>query len=755
MELASSLGEAELARQLIAEMFQRGAKPDRTTFELASQSYSGSLSAVSERFEARLREQRGGNPEALAQLFISVVLQVYAETNQASQANHILAKFEGWPPLTAWDDVEEPLLEVSRRRPADVSEFVAALESTIGRIPDDVRGRAALEVARSGDVAALRALLGDAAGRQKLTRRRADLLSLANAYHQLGRDRSYFRSPPRSGAPGDTWIPPIADELAMVGSLSDEVDLKRARNLWSKNGDEWSASLPIDVCLHFVRQARRPSKQTGRILDALSIRYPDARSRIEETADLLDLRGGMGDELVSRLLQPAAVVTYPRAEAYIRATLKDPADQERALARFKSTAGEISPAGRPQLLLRVVTDVLALRKEPDAIRRVFSELAVLTDPDWQAWAHLQVAHDDNPEMVQALMLEMVRAGTTPHLRNLRLVVKALTRAGRLEDAEAYATSNQSDLSSKEAASLVGQVLVAAANVDDLDRASRLRDRIWEMSEALPAGAEAALQDARVRAGLDNPVVGTTGEGVQLKLDSFVQDFAHDLHNMLGRVWVRIDNAIEVLQERGDVGVALRQLAPIESAARVPIQERLDHWRTVADADAADEENCDVAEVTRRVLGLYRREVHSGVRFESAIKPGAVTVRMSTFQLDLVLRHLVDNAVKHLRRVPESNRLVELRATEVGPESSHDGRPWVRISVYDTGPGIAPEHRSAIYESGFTTNPERGIGRGLAIVNGVVKSAGATISVESRSMSECDEGQQSFTQFNLMVPRSIA
>ncbi|GHJ58670.1 hypothetical protein NOK12_11880 [Nocardioides sp. OK12] len=754
LRLASSLGEAELARQLVAEMFQRGVKPDRSIFELAGESYSGSLSAVPDRFKARVRTEGGGNPEALAQLFVSVVLQVYAETNQASQANHILAKFDGWPPLTSWDVVEVSLLEVSSRRSEDVNDFIAALEPTLGRVPDRLRGRAALEVARTGNVVALRALLGDRQGRRELTRRRAEVLCLANAYHRLDRGRSYFRSPPRSNARGDNWIPNVADEVAMVEALCEPIDLKRARDLWSRNGEAWASALPLTLCLHFLRQARRPSNQTGRILDALSIRFPDSRGIIEEVADLLDLRAGLGEELLSRLLQPAADVTYPRAEAYIRSALPEPADQERALARFKASAREIPPGGRPQLLLRVVVDALALNRQPEAIRRVFAEFTVLTEPDWQSWAHLQVAHDDDPELVLGVTVEMTRAGTTPHLRNHRLVVRAFTRTGRLDDAEAYVASNQTGLSAKEVVSLVGQVLVAAANVDDLDRAKRLRDRIWEMSEALPTGAEAALHDARVRAGLDNPIVGTAAESVQLKLDSFVQDFAHDLHNMLGRVWVRVENAIEVLEENGDVEVALRQLTPIETAAREPIQERLDHWRTVADADAADEENCDVAQVVRRVFALYRRETNLGVRFECTINPGAVMVRMSTFQLDLVLRHLIDNAVKHLRRV-DTNRLVEVRASEVGAETSHDGQRWIRISVYDSGPGIPPEHRTAIYESGFTTNPERGIGRGLAIVNGVIKATGASISVESRSEAECVDGQHSFTQFNLMVPPSIA
>ena len=60
------------------------------------------------------------------------------------------------------------------------------------------------------------------------------------------------------------------------------------------------------------------------------------------------------------------------------------------------------------------------------------------------------------------------------------------------------------------------------------------------------------------------------------------------------------------------------------------------------------------------------------------------------------------------------------------------RSTLRISVADTGKGIAPENLDKIFESFFTTKaPGQGTGLGLSIVSGIIEAHGGTISCESR------------------------
>lgn len=70
--------------------------------------------------------------------------------------------------------------------------------------------------------------------------------------------------------------------------------------------------------------------------------------------------------------------------------------------------------------------------------------------------------------------------------------------------------------------------------------------------------------------------------------------------------------------------------------------------------------------------------------------------------------------------------------------------WVRLTVTDTGLGIAPEHQDHLFEPFFTTKPaDKGTGLGLAQVHGIVAQHGGYITVKS------DPGH--FTTFHIYLP----
>jgi signal transduction histidine kinase len=56
-----------------------------------------------------------------------------------------------------------------------------------------------------------------------------------------------------------------------------------------------------------------------------------------------------------------------------------------------------------------------------------------------------------------------------------------------------------------------------------------------------------------------------------------------------------------------------------------------------------------------------------------------------------------------------------------------GRPAVRVSVRDDGPGLTEEQRRRVFEPFFTTKV-KGTGLGLAIVKRIVEAHGGTVAV---------------------------
>jgi signal transduction histidine kinase len=111
-----------------------------------------------------------------------------------------------------------------------------------------------------------------------------------------------------------------------------------------------------------------------------------------------------------------------------------------------------------------------------------------------------------------------------------------------------------------------------------------------------------------------------------------------------------------------------------------------------------------------------------------VEPGLPLVMGNEDQVRRVLYNLVENSIKYT----SSGGSVEM-LLRPGPKEN-----TVRFLVRDTGPGIAPEHLSHVFERFYRaeTTPVRpgmvrGSGLGLAIAKSIVESHGGEIGVSSQ------------------------
>jgi two-component system phosphate regulon sensor histidine kinase PhoR len=135
------------------------------------------------------------------------------------------------------------------------------------------------------------------------------------------------------------------------------------------------------------------------------------------------------------------------------------------------------------------------------------------------------------------------------------------------------------------------------------------------------------------------------------------------------------------------------------------------------------EPVDLASVVDRTLShnAHRAQLKR-IAFANAVT-GTPQVRADRRALEHVLGNLVDNALKYCGE----GASVRVSA------ASDDGR--VRVSVSDTGPGIAHEHLSRIFERFYRVDAGRsrelgGTGLGLSIVKHLVEAMGGHVFVES-------------------------
>jgi two-component system, OmpR family, sensor kinase len=128
----------------------------------------------------------------------------------------------------------------------------------------------------------------------------------------------------------------------------------------------------------------------------------------------------------------------------------------------------------------------------------------------------------------------------------------------------------------------------------------------------------------------------------------------------------------------------------------------------------------VQEIFRNVLEdlvPLAEEKHIDIGVSSA---SDVSVKASQADLTILVRNLVDNAIRY---TPRGGR-VDLSTGQDG------GRAWIRVE--DNGPGIAPAERQRVFDPFYRVlgNDADGSGLGLSIVN--------TIAMRIRAQVELDD-----------------
>ena len=135
--------------------------------------------------------------------------------------------------------------------------------------------------------------------------------------------------------------------------------------------------------------------------------------------------------------------------------------------------------------------------------------------------------------------------------------------------------------------------------------------------------------------------------------------------------------------------------------------------------------------TRALVREIVRSLKPGVAVTISVHGDWPILETARAPLDLVLRNLIDNALKHHDR-PDRGRI------GVTSHSPTEGARYWRIDVSDDGPGIAPEWHEAIFEMfrqvGDNVDTD-GTGLGLALIRNAVRNLGGEVTVRSNAPRE--------------------
>jgi two-component system OmpR family sensor kinase len=199
---------------------------------------------------------------------------------------------------------------------------------------------------------------------------------------------------------------------------------------------------------------------------------------------------------------------------------------------------------------------------------------------------------------------------------------------------------------------------------------------------------------------------------------FVADAAHELRTPVAALALQVQVA-ERASNPDTRAAAFAELGKgIARASRV-VEQLLRLAQLGPEVSREAMQRVDVAETVREVVGAlaYRARVQ-GIDLGAELEEHA-PVLGSKMELRSLITNLVDNA---LRYAPPGSEVTVRVAQQA------DG---IRLTVVDSGPGIPPEERQAVFErfKRGTGDDSAGTGLGLAIAKAVVERHGGRIWLE--------------------------
>jgi PAS domain S-box-containing protein len=206
--------------------------------------------------------------------------------------------------------------------------------------------------------------------------------------------------------------------------------------------------------------------------------------------------------------------------------------------------------------------------------------------------------------------------------------------------------------------------------------------------------------------------------------------AHDFNNILSAIFGYAELSRTHLHDSSRTASYIQGILNAAERARGLVNQILTFSRQ------AEQEKRPVepAHVIRETLKLLRASLSTRIEIRESLRSRSLIMGDPT-HLNQVVMNLCTNASFAMR---ENGGLLGVSLDDVVLEEdfvkAHAGAnpgPHVKLSVSDTGCGIAPENLDRIFDPFFSTKPkEQGTGLGLSVVHGIVRNMRGVITVSS-------------------------
>lgn len=206
--------------------------------------------------------------------------------------------------------------------------------------------------------------------------------------------------------------------------------------------------------------------------------------------------------------------------------------------------------------------------------------------------------------------------------------------------------------------------------------------------------------------------------------------AHDFNNILmGMVgyaeWLQYEPDTSASVQSG-----LQQIRTLGERATSMVQQLLDF----SQQSMQNPSRVELDKLLSEFAGLYQHSLPENIQLQLEIAPDNYRSKVDPGQIQQAIANLVTNASKAMPAGGTLHlNLTRVEANGISCSVCHQplSGDWLRVTVTDTGRGIAPEVLPHIFEPFFTTcEIGEGTGLGLSQVYGIVSQHDGHITVES-------------------------